>query len=172
MIPVNGRRRRALLVAWLPAAIGVLVICVESTDLCSSAHTSQLLRPLWQAIFGAVSNGRWEADNYFLRKTGHFVGYGILSLLFYRGWRRSGYILDIRRPRIVDVVFAFACTLTIASADEYHQSFLPSRTSRPQDVFIDIAGAALFLLLFQLWLLFAGAIRRRPGSPRAVPHGR
>jgi VanZ family protein len=44
--------------------------------------------------------------------------------------------------------------VVVASADEYHQSFLPSRTGRSQDVLLDTAGAALFLLLLQLWLRF------------------
>ena len=153
---LTARQRRALFFAWLPAAIGVLAICIESTDYLSSANTLEWLRRLWHLLFGAGSETNFAADNYLLRKTGHFVGYGILGLLFYRGWRRSSHILGIRRPRIVDVVFSFACTLSIASADEYHQSFLPSRTSRPQDVAIDVSGALVFLVLFQLWLLLRG----------------
>jgi VanZ family protein len=84
----------------------------------------------------------------------------VLGLLFYRGWRKSGAILSIRRPRLVDVIFSFACTLVVASGDEYHQSFIPSRTGQPQDVLLDMCGAAVFLLFFQLWLVLQR--RQRP----------
>jgi VanZ family protein len=46
------------------------------------------------------------------------------------------------------------CTLLIASLDEYHQSFLPSRTASPVDVGIDLCGAIaaqLILLLVISW---------------------
>jgi VanZ family protein len=149
-------QRFALFFAWLPATIGVLVICLESTNYFSAVNTRHLLQYLW-ASFGGVSHPDMDLDNHILRKTGHFVGYGTLSLLFYRGRRRSGRILSLWRPRLTDVAFSFVWTLAVASADEYHQSFLPSRTGVPQDVLLDIAGGTVFLLLLQLWLL----LRRR-----------
>jgi VanZ family protein len=51
-------------------------------------------------------------------------------------------------------VLAVLCTLLIASLDEYHQSFLPSRTASPVDVGIDLCGAIaaqLILLLVISW---------------------
>lgn len=156
-------QKRALFFAWLPAAIGVLVICTESTDYLSSAHTGSVLQRMsWW--LGCCSHWNFWLVNHILRKTGHFIGYGILGLLFYRGWRKSGTILSIRRPRPVDAIFSFACTLVVASGDEFHQSFLPSRTGQPQDVLLDMCGVVMFLAALQLWLLVQ---RRR----RAVPAG-
>jgi hypothetical protein len=154
---------RELLVAWLPAAIGVIVICLESSDYLSAAHTGSLLADLcgWLGCGGQTN---LLLENHILRKTGHFTGYGILSLLFYRGWRLSGYIFSAHRPRILDVIFSFACTLAVSSADEYHQSFLPSRTGRPQDVVLDMTGAAVFLLFLQLWLLLRGRPEPAPAD--------
>ncbi len=148
---------RQLLFAWLPAAIGTLVICLESSDYLSAAHTGSLLARLCVWL-GCGPHTNLMLENHILRKTGHFSGYGVLSLLFYRAWRLSGHILSVHRTRILDVVFSLACTLAVSSADEYHQSFLPSRTGRPQDVLLDMTGAAVFLLLFQLWLV----LKRRP----------
>jgi VanZ family protein len=158
-VRLTREQARALFFAWLPAAIGVLVICLESSDYLSAANTRDLLEHLW-AWSGWATHPHFSADNHVLRKTGHFLGYGTLSLLFYRGRRLSGQILSIRRPRLADTAFSLLCTLVVASADEYHQSFLPSRTGRPQDVLLDSAGAALFLLLLQLWLRL-----RRRASP-------
>ena len=144
---------RALFFAWLPAAVGVLVICLESSDYLSAANTRAFLEHLW-VWFGLTPHPNLSSANHVMRKTGLCSGYGTLSLLFYRGRRLSGRILSIRRPRLADAAFSLLCTVVVASADEYHQSFLPSRTGRPQDVLLDTAGAALFLLLLQLWLRF------------------
>jgi VanZ family protein len=157
-------RNRALFFAWLPAILGVCVIVLESTDTFSSANTSGPLRMGWQLLFGQVSDIHWETYHHYLRKTGHFVGYGILALLFYRAWYLSGCILERFRHRLENVVYALVCTLVVASADEYHQSFLPSRTGVPQDVLLDLTGAAVFQLLF--WLVLV--LWRRWGRSRVA----
>jgi len=148
---LTREQRRDLFFAWLPAAIGVLVICLESSDYLSADNTRRILEQLWIWLLG-IHHPDLSSGNHILRKTGHFLGYGTLSLLFYRGRRRSEQILSIYRPRLTDVAFSLVCTLIVASADEYHQSFLPSRTGKPQDVLLDMAGAAVLLLLLQLWL--------------------
>ena len=157
----RSRRRRDLFFAWLPAILGVCVIAAESTDAFSSAHTSGPTRILWQLIFGRVSDLQWEIDNHYVRKTGHFVGYGMLGLLFYRAWYLSARILARYRHRLENVIYALTCTAAVACADEYHQTMLPSRTGLPQDVLLDMIRAAVFQLVFWLVLL---AWRRRPGA--------
>jgi VanZ family protein len=49
----------------------------------------------------------------------------------------------------------------VASLDEYHQSFLASRTSSPIDVGIDVCGAIAFQVV--LLLIIQWFARRRPG---------
>src|ERR1700754_3391554 len=102
---VTRNQRESLFFAWVPAAIGVLAIFLESTDYLSVANTREFLQHIW-AWFG-ISHQILTSDNHFLRKTGHFVGYGTLSLLFYRGRRRTGQILFRPQLRMVDVAFAF-----------------------------------------------------------------
>jgi VanZ family protein len=55
---------------------------------------------------------------------------------------------------------ALLSTLLLASWDEWHQSFLPNRTSSVRDVGIDFCGAVaaqlVLLAVLSLW-------RRRPG---------
>jgi VanZ family protein len=148
-----------LFFAWLPAILGVCVIAAESTDTFSAAHTSGPTRILWQLIFGHVSDVQWDIDDHYVRKAGHFVGYGTLSLLFYRAWYLSGIVLERYRHRLENVIYALICTAAVACADEYHQSMLPSRTGLPQDVLLDVIGAAVFQLVFWRVLLAWG--RRR-----------
>ena len=155
---LTGPQRRALFFAWLPAIIGVLIICSESSDYLSSAHTGSLLQRLCLWL-DCCRDWNFILVNHILRKTGHFAGYGILCLLFYRAWRLSGYIVSTSRTRVMDAVFSLLWTLVISSADEYHQSFLPSRTGRPQDVLLDMTGAAIFLVALHFWLR---SRRRKP----------
>jgi VanZ family protein len=82
----------------------------------------------------------------------------VVSLCFFYGWRNS--LSTARRSlsavRGKSALLAVACTLLIASADEYHQSFLPSRTASPYDVGIDLCGAIVMqLALMSLLRIFA-----------------
>ena len=167
----RSRRHRPrgprLFLAWLPAILGVCVIVAESTDTFSSAHTSGPLRQVWETVFGPQTNVHWEAIHHIIRKTGHFLGYGTLSLLFYRAWRRTGEILQTRTFRIENVLYALACTLVVAAGDEYHQHFLPSRTGRPQDVLLDMVGACTLQLLFWAVMLVVGLGNRRSAAESA-----
>jgi VanZ family protein len=136
---------------WLPAALGVAMIAAESTATMSADNTSRWLYPLWVHLFGAISAPHWAEVHHLIRKTGHFVGYGAVSVAFLYSWLRTlrrthGTYRPIWRRA---AFLAVACTLLIAISDEYHQSFLPSRTSSPIDVCIDLCGAVaaqLFLL--------------------------
>jgi len=152
------RTRLYLLLHWIPAIIGVIVIMVESTGTMSSANTSRWLLPLWIKLFGPITPEHWAIVHHWIRKTGHFVGYGLVSLGFFEGWRaifaekaRSKAMLFARAAPL-----ALVSTLALASWDEWHQSFIPGRTSKISDVGIDVAGAVvahmLLLLVFvMIW---------------------
>jgi VanZ family protein len=138
---------------WLPATLSVLMIALESTATFSANNTSQWLYPLWVRLFGPISPAHWAEVHHLIRKTGHFVGYGLVSVAFFYSWRQTLHRMAVvkhwtlwRRASVLAVL----CTLLIASLDEYHQSFLPSRTSSPRDVLIDLCGAIAFQLVLLL----------------------
>jgi VanZ family protein len=88
----------------------------------------------------------------------HFVGYGLVNLAFFYSWRQTLHRMAVKHWNLWRraSVLAVLCTLVIASLDEYHQSFLPSRTSSPIDVGIDLCGAIAFQLVLLLIIhLFA-----------------
>jgi VanZ family protein len=147
---------------WLPAALSVLMIFLESTATMSAANTSHFLYPLWVHLFGPVSAEKWELVHHYIRKTGHFMGYGVVSLTFFYSWRQTLHHMAVRQWTLWRraSVLAVVCTLVIASLDEYHQSFLPSRTSSVFDVGIDLSGAIVFQSLLLLVIL---CFSRRPG---------
>ena len=147
---------------WIPVVIAVTVICIESTATFSASNTSSWLRPILEHLFGAVSDSTWEVIHHIFRKGGHFVGYGTVGFTFLRAWL---YTLDRRGLaslfswRIESTVLAILSTAIVAGCDEFHQSFLPSRTGTPRDVLLDSAGACTFCLL--VWLIcWVGRTRR------------
>jgi VanZ family protein len=151
---------------WLPALLAVVMIVCESTATMSSDNTSRWLLPVWVHLFGPVTPQRWSVIHHMIRKTGHFLGYGTVSLCFFHGWRSSlsAAQRSLSAIRLRAAALAVFCTLLIASADEFHQSFLPSRTSSPFDVGIDVTGA----IVMQIILLSVLQLSTRSREMRAV----
>ena len=140
----SGRGARFWIIAWWPVVLGIAVIALESTEMMGADHTSGPLRVVWQAIFGLVTDGRWEVIHHYIRKSGHFLGYGLIGLAWLRAWRMS----FPRATFLTDLTLAMVGTALIASTDEFHQSFLPNRTSSPWDVLLDCTGAFVLQMLF------------------------
>jgi VanZ family protein len=144
-------RRRFLISTWLPVVVMLLVIVRESTSSFGGDHTGRILRPIWEALFGAVTNKQWDQIHHVLRKTGHFVGYGLQGLTWLRAWLRTwrpyfSWAAWKERWRWA-LQMALFTTMLVASLDEVHQSFLPNRTGMVSDVLLDTAGAALMLTI-------------------------
>ena len=149
---------------WAPVIIAIAVICIESTGTFSAENTSSWLRPIVEHIFGAISDTAWDAYHHYLRKTGHFVGYGTVAFTFLRAWlhtlgRRGAS--SLLSWRLESTVLTILSTATVASCDEFHQSFLPSRTGTPIDVLLDTSGACVLCLL--VWII-CWSRRTRPES--------
>jgi VanZ family protein len=136
---------------WLPVVLGILMIVVESTEWMGSDYTSTPLRTFFQAIFGHVTDAQWETVHHIIRKSGHFFGYGLIGLAWLRAWW-----MTLPHSRFLpDATLALLGTALIASADEYHQSFLPNRTASPWDVLIDCSGAIALQLMVYLFMRVA-----------------
>lgn len=150
---------------WIPAFLGCVMIACESTATMSANNTSRWLYPLWVKLFGPISAPAWEEVHHYIRKTGHFVGYGVVSLTFFYSWRKTlaGARRSTRAILASAAVRAVLCTVVVAILDEYHQSFLPSRTSSPVDVCIDACGAITAQLVL-LGILRPIFLRFWPGS--------
>ena len=140
--------QRNLLKAWTAAILWLIVIAIESSALLSSHNTSRILYPLLHFLFGMdrVSFQHWH---FYIRKGGHVVGYGILSILLFRAWRATLPALDGAKWTLRWASIAMLGTILVASLDEWHQSFLPSCTGRWQDVVLDTcAGLGTQIILF------------------------
>ncbi len=135
---------------WIPSAIWLTVIAVESTNLGSADHTGRILYPILHFLF-EMDRARFAVWHALLRKTGHIVGYFTLSVLLFRSWRATFPRLSTRWC-LQWATVALLSTSLVAMLDEWHQSFLPSRTGTFRDAILDgtaglVAQIALFAIL-------------------------
>lgn len=148
---------RDFLKHWLPPIAWVLLIFLASTDLMSAEHTSRFIGPLLRWISPDVTPATIAAVQLIVRKAAHVMEYAILAVLLARALAVTSS--DVRFRRGLLVMFCAGCCAVL---DEYHQSFVVTRTGSLVDVFIDVTGAGLGLALY-----LAFARRKRPLVARA-----
>lgn len=85
-----------------------------------------------------------DSDIFFMiiRKMAHITEYFILGIL----------VLNFINEFKVDkkIIISILICFILASFDEFHQLFIPDRTGRLLDVFIDMIGASLGILILSL----------------------
>ena len=162
---------------WWPVAVWLGVIRLESTGYGSSRNTYRLLYSLATFIFGRVDPYLVYELDHALRKSGHFIGYAVLSGLTFLALRntyRDRVSSSARRRwgqhlsdwwQLEWSLIAILLTLVTAAMDEIHQTFLPFRTGRWQDVVLDTSGA----FLLQLAIYFACQLRFSARNSGGVP---
>lgn len=107
----------AIVPRWLPALLMMLVI------FAFSSRTSNEL----------PNFGGWD---YFVKKSAHGVGYGLLALAYLRALPKRNYVL------------AWFLAVLYSATDEFHQSFVPGRHAAITDVLVfDNLGAMIALFL-------------------------
>lgn len=146
--------RHKVLKAWIAAILWLIVIAIESTTYLSSHNTSRILYPILHYIFG-LNHARFDVWHVYIRKGGHVVGYGLLSIFLFRAWKETLPTPGNPKWTMRWSTIAVLGTAIVASLDEWHQSYLPSRTGTWHDVVLDtVAGIAaqLLLLLIARWL--------------------
>jgi VanZ family protein len=142
--------RRELLKAWIAAILWLIVIAIESSALLSAHNTSRILYPILHFLFG-LDWEHFHRWHFYIRKGGHVVGYAILSILLFRAWRATLPAMTTTKWTPRWAAIALLGTAVVASLDEWHQSFLPSRTGRWQDVVLDTSAALLAQVLIFWW---------------------
>lgn len=106
---------------WVPALLLMIVI------FSFSSQTSQEL----------PNFGGWD---YFVKKSAHGIGYGLLALSYLRALPNRDYKL------------AWFLAVLYSLTDEFHQSFVPGRRASWIDVFVfDNLGAMITLFVHARW---------------------
>jgi VanZ family protein len=149
----------------VPVIVMIGLIAIESSDLFSAAHTGGWIKALLRAL--GVPFANLDRVNHLIRKTGHCLGFGMLSFLIFRAFRGTyrffaqgyeGWVSSRVAPNGGGNVFpmlwqpywasgAMLGTLFVAALDEMHQMTLPSRTGTWWDVLLDTSAACVVQIM-------------------------
>jgi len=141
---------------WLPPLVWMALIFSASSDTKSYQHSSWLVEPFLRWLFPHMPQGQIEAIHHFIRKCAHLTEYAVLALLLWRALRKP--VKNDSRPwNWPEARLALLLVMFYAATDEFHQSFVPTRTPLVTDVLIDTTGGAAGL--FALWI--CGRWRKR-----------
>ncbi|HVH72852.1 MAG TPA: VanZ family protein [Candidatus Dormibacteraeota bacterium] len=152
-IPKNRLYRYGPLVLWMA------LIFIASTGLGSASNTSLIVRPILLWLFPHASQATIDFIHLVvIRKVGHLTEYAVLALLAARTFKSSSKTL----LRAHWFLAALLLVMVYSLSDEFHQSFLASRTASIYDSMIDSSGGfvALVILWISSFALRAGALER------------
>ena len=138
------------LLLWVPTVAWLCVIAAFSTDLFSARHTGSILWKILHWFHPGISRQTFNTIHFLVRKSAHFCTYGLLSMFAFFSWRGTLPRATRWSPRWC--ALALVLTFLAASLDEFHQTFIPSRTGTFHDVVLDLAGAVFFQLVLALVL--------------------
>ncbi len=139
---------RVFLKFWLPVLLWMAVIFTASSDSHSYEHSSRFIEPLLHWLFPKMSQANVEQIHHVFRKCAHLTEYAILALLLWRALHVSKNKLPAWSwPKVGGTLLL---VFLYAASDEFHQSFVPTRTPLFSDVLIDTAGGAIGLLVLRV----------------------
>lgn len=131
---------------YAPLLLWMGLIFFASTGEMSAANTSLIVRPLLLWLFPGISEARIASVHFLTRKAAHFTEYAIFALLAARAFTVSSHEALRRRWLYVSLLLVIIYSLS----DEFHQSYVPSRTASIYDSLIDTCGGLTALMLYAL----------------------
>ena len=142
---------RGRIIRYAPLILWVCVVFIASSTAGASKNTSIIIRPLLEWLFPAATSATIDIYHGYIRKCAHFTEYALLALLASRAFFNSS------KPflRRFWFVWTFLIVASVASFDEYNQSFNALRTSSVYDVLLDACGGLTMILGFAIYKNFA-----------------
>jgi VanZ family protein len=145
---LEGRTRRwSRIRRYAPLIVWMGFIFFASTGEFSASNTSRIIGPLLRWLFPDISEENLLLAHYITRKVAHFTEYAILAWLAARVFTTSSR-QTLRRQWFL---ISFLLVVVYSLSDEYHQSFVASRTGTIYDSFIDMSGGLAALIIYALW---------------------
>jgi VanZ family protein len=129
---------------YLPLIIWIAFISFASSDEFSAGNTSRFVGAVVLWLFPHASPETLSTVHFLTRKTAHLTEYAILGFLAARAFYGS----QNRTLQRNWFIAGLALIVVYALVDEYHQSFVPSRTASIFDSMIDVAGGLAALGIF------------------------
>lgn len=144
------------IVMWILVVFWMIVIFSLSSETgdVSAVRSHDLVQ--------TINNGlKLYLNEAFVRKAAHVFEFLVLSILAYIAmfatkhiqsdvsWNDSRFI-QMKSDNEVYIAFALWVTALSAVADEYHQIFVDGRSASFFDVFLDLAGAVVLMVIIRL----------------------
>jgi VanZ family protein len=139
------QKRSKFLSRYLPLVAWLAFISYASSDSFSAGNTSRIIGPLILWLFPNTSQETLAVIHLVTRKLAHFTEYAILGYLAARAFRGSPRAGISQRWFLISLVLI----VVYALIDEYHQSFVPTRTGSVFDSLIDMAGGLTALMVIR-----------------------
>ena len=86
-------------------------------------------------------------SDFIIFKTLHIIEYAMLFFLVFRATFNTG-----KKPLRNQLLQALIISVAYSVFDEYHQTFTPTRSGSPRDIFIDLIGISGMYLYINLHL--------------------
>lgn len=134
---------------WAPVLLWMSFIFWMSTGTFSAENTSLIIEPILRFLMPSLSPEKVDMIHGVIRKLGHVTEYFILGILLFRAFRGGSRELRIQRWAFSSFVVA----VLYAASDEFHQSFISTRTASLFDVGMDTLGGILAQGVSALWHL-------------------
>jgi VanZ family protein len=134
------RKMKSFLKYWLPVVIWLCFIFIGSTDLMSAEQTSRIIEPFLRWLKPDISLETIAQVQFVVRKCAHVTEYAILAILLWRAICRG---TNLRMKLLLLTTSVWIAATFVAAIDEYHQSFVISRTASLIDLMIDSCGALI-----------------------------
>lgn len=128
-------------IKWILVILWMVVIFIFSNETSTmSNEKSRFFIYLIQTLGLDLNAFFGNLSNFMVRKASHFLEYFILAILLFNIIKGK---FEIKKVFIISIVIVvlYACT------DEIHQIFIPGRTARIKDIFIDTVGGSMGLLV-------------------------
>lgn len=140
---------RHLFKYWIPVMLSMVVIFWMSTGTFSSDNTSPFIVSAVHFFFPDMQMGDVELLHGMIRKGAHIIEYFILSFFLFRAFRQR----SSNRWSLRWAILAVFVSAVYAFSDEFHQSFVSTRTASLLDVWIDTIGGIMAQIAIACWNL-------------------
>jgi VanZ family protein len=141
---------------WFPVILWVGFTFWMSTGGFAAANTAGIIEQLLRYVVPDISDTHVVLVHGAIRKLAHLTEYFVLGLLLYRAF--SSDSADLKAWRWV--FLSLLAVMLLAAGDEFHQSFVATRTASFIDVGIDALGGFLATCTIMLWKTVSAGLAR------------
>ena len=129
------------IIKWILLIIWMIIIFLFSHQAYSGEATHGVLEVIFPSL---VKNNNIDILNFIVRKAAHITENLILTILIILILKE--YTKETKTIILLSIIicFSYACT------DEFHQAFIPGRTSLFKDVLIDTIGGLIACILYKI----------------------